>query len=146
MKSGVDYIGVTVCFYCYDKKGNLLLQKRSKNTRDENGRWDCGGGSMEFGENFEETVRRELKEEYCCDPLSLSFCGVSNVLRENEGVKTHWICIIFAAELDPKTVKIGEPKKIDELGWFKLSNLPEPLHTKLLYHLDFVKKAGLLGF
>jgi ADP-ribose pyrophosphatase YjhB (NUDIX family) len=67
MKKGIDYIGVTVCFYCHDGKGNLLLQKRSHKCRDEQGMWDCGGGSMRFGETFEEAARREIKEEYCCE-------------------------------------------------------------------------------
>ncbi len=67
LKKGVDFIGITCVFYCHDGKGKLLLHKRSKNCRDEVGRWHVGGGSMEFGEDFEETVKREIKEEYCTD-------------------------------------------------------------------------------
>ena len=53
LKRGIDYIGVTVVFYCHDGAGRLLLHKRSVACRDEQGRWDVGGGSMEFGETFE---------------------------------------------------------------------------------------------
>ncbi len=60
LKPGVDYIGVTTSFYCNDGKGNFLLHKRSKNTRDENGRWDPGGGQLEFGEKPEKGVLREV--------------------------------------------------------------------------------------
>ena len=31
LQGGVDYIGVTVVFYCHDGKGNFLMHKRSKN-------------------------------------------------------------------------------------------------------------------
>jgi ADP-ribose pyrophosphatase YjhB (NUDIX family) len=44
---------------------------RSKNCRDEQGCWDCGGGSMEFGETFEETVKREVEEEYGVVPIEI---------------------------------------------------------------------------
>lgn len=56
LKRGVDFIGVTVPFVIHDGKKNFLLQKRSKNCRDEQGRWDVGGGSMEFGEEWNQVV------------------------------------------------------------------------------------------
>ncbi|OGK10387.1 hypothetical protein A2767_02490 [Candidatus Roizmanbacteria bacterium RIFCSPHIGHO2_01_FULL_35_10] len=144
MKQGIDYIGVTVCFYCHDGKSNLLLNKRSQNCRDEKGRWDCGGGAIKFGETWEQGVRREIKEEYCCEIEKLDFVGVNNVLRTSEGRKTHWIAIIFAAKVDPKKVKICDKDKIDEIAWFKPTKLPKPLHSMYLTHLEFVKKAKVL--
>jgi 8-oxo-dGTP diphosphatase len=144
MKQGFDYIGVTVCFYCHDGKGNLLLNKRSQNCRDEKGRWDCGGGAVKFGETWEQAARREIKEEYCCEIVKLDFVGVNNVLRTHEGRKTHWVAVIFAAQLEPKKVKICDKDKIDEIAWFKLNKLPKPLHSMYLTHLEYVKKAKIL--
>ena len=144
MKKGFDYIGVTVCFYCHDGKGNLLLNKRSQKCRDERGMWDCGGGALKFGETWEQAARREVKEEYCSEIEKLDFVRVNNVLRTHEGKKTHWIAIIFAAQLDPKKVKIGDKDKIDEFAWFKPNNLPKPLHSMYLTHLEFVKKAKVI--
>lgn len=140
MIKGIDYIGVTVCFYCHDGKGKLLLQKRSQNCRDEQGRWDCGGGSMRFGETFEEAVRREIQEEYCCTPIKLDFCGVSNVIRNAGNVKSHWISIIFTAILNPIEVKIGDPDKMEEIGWFSFHSLPAPLHSMYLTDFEYAKK------
>ena len=144
MKKGVDYIGVTVVFFCHDGKGNLLLNKRSKNCRDEVGRWDVGGGAMKVGETFESAVLREIKEEYCCVPKELIFVKANNVLRKNEGENTHWVAIIFAAKVNPKQVKIGDPDKMDKIGWFPVEKLPTPLHSMLRPHLKFVKDAGIL--
>jgi 8-oxo-dGTP diphosphatase len=143
MKKGVDYTGVTVCMYCHDSKGNMLLQKRSMKCRDEQGRWDCGGGALEFGETFEEAARREIREEYCCEVEDIQFVGVNNVIRESNGVKTHWVAIIFSVLLDPEKVKIGDQDAMSEIGWFTLDNLPSPLHSKYLEHLEFVKKANI---
>src|SRR3989338_6088184 len=124
MKQGFDYIGVTVCFYCHDCKGRLLLHQRSQKFRDEKGRWDCGGGAVKFGETFQQAVKREVREEYSCEILKLDFARVNNVIRTHEGRKTHWIAVIFAAKVDPNEVKIGDKKKIDKIGWFKPNKLP----------------------
>ena|SRR3989344_6722049 len=144
MKQGLDYIGVTCVFYCHDAKGNLLLHKRSVNCRDEKGKWDCGGGAMTFGETFEQTVRREVNEEYCTDITKLQLVGVNNVLRKNKGKLTHWVAILFAVLVNFKKVKIGDPEKMDKIGWFKPNKLPKPLHSMFLTHLEFVKKAKVL--
>lgn len=142
LKKGVDFIGVTCVFYCHDGKGNLLMHKRSKNCRDEHGRWDCGSGSMEHGEIFEEAVKREIKEEYCVTPKKIQFCGVNNVLRFHKKKRTHWVALLFVALVDPKKCKIGEPEKMDEIGWFPLTKLPKPLHSMIRPHLKMVRSGG----
>jgi len=142
-KKGVNFIGVTCVFFCHDGKGRLLMHRRSKNCRDEKGRWDCGSGSMEFGESFEEAARREIHEEYCVKPRKLNFCGVTNVIRKNSRQKTHWIAAIFATKVNPEHIKIGEPHKMKEIGWFLTAKLPRPLHSMLLKHLGVVRKAGV---
>ncbi|MDD2785590.1 MAG: NUDIX domain-containing protein [Patescibacteria group bacterium] len=142
-KRGVDHIGVTCVFFCHDGKGNILLHKRSAACRDEQGRWDCGAGAMEFGETFEEAVTREIREEYCVEPLELTHVTSTNVLRENNGVKTHWVAILYVAKVDPVGIRIGEPEKIDEIGWFKTNELPEPQLSMLSKHLDLVKRIIL---
>jgi len=139
LKRGVDFIGVTCVFFCHDGKGNLLMHKRSKNCRDEIGNWDVGGGSLEFGETFEKGVKREIKEEYCCEVLDLKFIDVQNVLRKHSGKKTHWVALLFAAKVDPSQVKIGDPFAMDEIGWFSQDNLPKPMHSYFYSCFDLVK-------
>lgn len=140
MKKGVDYIGITCVFYCHDGKGNFVMHKRSQNCKDEQGVWDVGGGSLEFGESPEEAVKREVKEEYGVDALNIKFAGVHNVLRENNGQKTHWLALIYLVLVDPKKVKIGEPTKMDELKWFKMWDWPDQIHSQLLWHYELVKR------
>lgn len=130
LKRGVDYIGVTVVFFCHDGKGKYLLHRRSKKCRDEIGNWDPGGGAMEHGESFEEAVMREIKEEYSVVPKKLRHVGVWNVVRKIKGGKTHWVAVIFKAEVDSKKVAIGDPEKMDEIGWFEENKWPAPLHSK----------------
>jgi 8-oxo-dGTP diphosphatase len=142
---GVDYIGVTVTFVIHDGKGNFLLQKRSQNTRDEKGKWDVGGGALEFGEEWIDAVEREVEEEIGVKPLKVEFLKAFNALRENNGVNTHWIALVHSVLVDPSEVKIGEPNKIDEIGWFNLNNLPNPLHSKILESLMAAKEKGYIA-
>jgi ADP-ribose pyrophosphatase YjhB (NUDIX family) len=130
MKKGVDYPGVTVVFACHDGKGNFLLSKRGANCRDEEGRWNPGGGAVDVGDSLDDTLRKEIREEYCADVLGAEFLGHFEVFREHEGVRTHWVAFCYKVLLDPAQVRIGEPHKIDDIGWFPLDALPEPMHSQ----------------
>jgi 8-oxo-dGTP diphosphatase len=144
-KRGVDFIGVTVPFVVHDGKGNFLLQKRSQNCRDEQGTWDVGGGSMEFGEEWEEAVRREVMEELGVDPQEVKFLKAYNALRDNKGISTHWIALVHAVRVNSGQAKINDAEKIDEIGWFTLANLPSPLHSKMMESLKAAQQAGIIS-
>lgn len=130
MQKGIDHIGVTVVFFCHDGQGNYVLNKRGQNCRDENGKWDPGGGGVDFGEKIEDVLKREIKEEYCADIKKYEEFGFLDVHREHDGKPTHWIAILFRVLVDPKQVVNGEPDKFDEIGWFKMNALPTPLHSQ----------------
>jgi 8-oxo-dGTP diphosphatase len=140
MKKGVDFIGVCVTFICHDGKGNFLFAKRSQAARDEKGTWDCGGGGLEFGDTMEDTVRKEIMEEYCADVIEYEFLGYRDVHRENEGMKTHWIALDFKVLVDPAQVQIGEPHKFDAFGWYTIDSLPSPLHSQILNQFSLYRE------
>lgn len=134
-KAGFDYTGVSTVFYCTDGKGMWLLHKRSKNCRDEHGRWDTGSGQLHFGEDPAIGVLREVKEEYGCNGKILEQLLPISVVREHDGRKTHWLAVPFIVLVNPKMVINNEPEKLDELGWFRLDNLPSPLHSAFKKHI-----------
>jgi 8-oxo-dGTP diphosphatase len=144
IRRGVDFIGVTVPFVIHDGKGRVLLQKRSQNCRDEQGTWDVGGGSMEFGESFEEAVLREVSEELGVQPQKIEFLEAYNALRDNSGVPTHWIALVHAVKVDPSKVTINEPQYIDEIGWFNVKKMPTPLHSQMMRSVSAAVKAGII--
>lgn len=139
LKRGVDYIGVNCVFWCHDSEGKILMHKRSNKCRDEHGRWDCGSGSMEFGETFEDTVRREVMEEYGVEPLKIEYITTGNVLREHDGHTTHWVKNLHWVLVDPSQVKNMEPEKMEEIGWFSLDDLPTPLHSQITIEVEIIK-------
>ena len=118
-----------------------MLNKRSDKSRDERGTWDPGGGAVEIGESVENTVLRELKEEYCTKPIKSEFLGFRDAHRVDEnGNKTHWIMLDFKVSVDRKKVKNGVPNKHSEIEWFNLNKLPKPLHSQLPLFLKKYKE------
>lgn len=53
MKAGIDYIGVSAGALIVNKKGEILLTKRSMKARNEKGKWEAPGGQVHFGETRE---------------------------------------------------------------------------------------------
>ncbi len=58
----IHKIEVHVAGICI-KEDKVLIVKRSSSRRLYPNFWECGGGQVEVGENFEEAVKRQLKEE-----------------------------------------------------------------------------------
>jgi len=140
MEKGIDYTGIAVITFCHDGEGNYLVSKRSKNCRDEHGRWEpAGGGGLEFGENAEETLRREVKEEICADVTDYEFLGFRDLHREHNGQKTHWIALDFKVHVNKDQVEIGEPDMCEELRWVKPNEIPQPWHSQFPV---FMEKYG----
>jgi len=131
MKAWIDFIWVTTAFYCHDGRGNFVLHKRSNNCRDERGVWDNGGGKLEYGLSLEENVLKELREELGCEGVIQEQLPSYSLVRGVNSAKTHWIAVPFIVMVNPAEVKNNDPEKISEIGWFKLSALPQPLHTGL---------------
>lgn len=129
---GLSFTGVTTAFFCHDGKGKLLLGKRSAQARDEHGRWDVGAGGLKHGQSVEESLRREVKEEYGVDPTNVNFIGYFDAFRTTDaGLDSHWVVMCFAVLVDPRKVHLNEPEIIEEIGWFSLDNLPQPMHSQL---------------
>lgn len=64
MKKGTDFIGIGAGALVFNDHGKVLIAKRGKNVRNESGKWEFPGGAVKFGEKCEDTVKREMIEEY----------------------------------------------------------------------------------
>src|SRR6185503_1805507 len=135
IKKGIDHIGVAVVYFCHNGNGKVLMAQRSENARDEHHRWDIGGGAVEFRQNLEEALKKEIKEEYCAEVLDYQFLGHREIFREHGGQDTHWITLDFKVLIDPANVAIGEPHKFTNIGWFTKETMPESMHSQLPHFL-----------
>ncbi len=142
---GIDHIGVGCVALVHDGKGNLLLQMRGEQARDERGAWDLCGGAIEFGDTLDETLRKELMEELCVESLATEFLVAYDAHRLQNGIKTHWVQFVYAVKVDPTKVKIGEPHKISQLGWFTSKDLPAPLHSQFQKSYQVALQRGIVN-
>jgi len=144
-RRGIDFIGVSCGFICHDGKRRFVLSKRSINCRDEQGCWEHGSGSHEFGERIEETVKREIEEEYGAEASDIQFLGVVEAHRKlADGRPTHWVNVLYSAKVDPGQVHNNEPYKIEDVEWFTLGTLPSPIKPHIKKSLDTAHAAGVI--
>lgn len=112
-------------------RGNkILLGKRSINeeTADTElkgeGTWTMPGGKIEYGESFEETAIREVKEETGINLKNVKVICINNDKNEH----AHFVTIgLFSEEFEGE-VQVLEPDEITEWKWFDLEDLPSPLY------------------
>ena len=139
MVKGIDFTGISIVYFCHDGNGNFVMAKRSKNCRDEQGHWDIGGGGLEFNDTVEKTMKKEIMEEYAARILDSKFLGFRDVHRMHDSKKTHWVALDFKVLVEKDSVKNNEPNKFDDVKWFKLNDLPSPLHSQLPAFLNKYK-------
>jgi len=123
MKKGVDFIGVGVGAIIFNADGAIFLAKRGKEARNESGKWEFPGGSVEFGEELEQALVREIREEFGFDVEVEGLLDVVNHLIPDE--KQHWVSPSFLCRVKSGTPGIREPHKCEEIGWFALDGIPE---------------------
>ena len=132
---------MTIVYFCHDGKGNFVMGKRSQKARDENGHWDIGAGGLELHDTVEQTLRKEIMEEYCTEVLDFEFLGFRDVHRQHNGKPTYWIALDFKVLVDPGKVRNGEPHKFDEVRWFNKQTVPKEdrQHSQLPHFLEKYK-------
>ena len=129
-------VRVFVSAICHDGAGKILMGKRGGQARDRHGEWEFGGGTVEEGETLEMALRRETKEEFGAELLSLQQLHTHQFIRESG----NWIGVFYLAQVDPTEVHIAEPV-YDEISWFSPEEIPQP--TFEIVH-ELVSKAKQL--
>lgn len=106
-----------------DGAGRLLLQKRV-----DNGLWSFIEGSMEPGETFEQTARRELWEEAGLEAGALRLLEVVSgpefFYRYPNGDEVYNVGVLFLA-LEVRGSPRTDPSEGLELRYFGLDALPD---------------------
>ena len=100
----------------YKKRILLILRDNIPGLKEAN-KWSLPGGGLEAGENHDEGLKRELKEEINIIPKNIIYLGSISVLFFIKHA-------FFVARLTPsefKKVKLGNEGQ--KISWFKTSDL-----------------------
>lgn len=119
---GIDFPGVGSGLAVFND-GKLLLCKRLK--APEAGHWSIVGGKVDHMEPAADAARREAEEESGLKIHSAQFLCLSE--QRIEADRQHWISLIYVSDDFSGELRLMEPDKLSEIGWYSLDNLPQPL-------------------
>jgi len=105
-------------------KDNKMLLFKRRNAHGD-GTWGFPGGHLEFKEEIEDCVRREVEEETGITVHNIQFAAFTNDVFEKES--KHYITLFMLCDWKSGEVQIKEPEKCIDLGWYEWDKLPEPL-------------------
>ncbi|MEK7186965.1 MAG: NUDIX domain-containing protein [Patescibacteria group bacterium] len=111
---------VVVIALIQNVEGKILLQKRlDPLVLDAHEKWEFPGGRVDYGENPEDAIRRECREEIGCEiKIKRLMPSIqSAVWTRTDDKEQHAIIVCYEAELiggDPRPLD----KKVAEVKWF----------------------------
>lgn len=100
----------------------IMLQRKGAHGA---GSWSVPGGHLEYGESFEDTAIREVKEETNLDITNVRFGAITNDFFQEEN--KHYVTVWMISDWAAGEEYITEPEKCVAQAWHDFSNLPSPL-------------------
>lgn len=129
---------------CVFRNGNRILASEGFDSIKQQTFYRPLGGTIEFGERSDETIRRELLEEIKAEVSDLRFLGVLENIFVYEAEKGHEIVLVYDGQLADRSLYKKTTINGDEFGsplravWVDLGKLgPEspPLYPTGLAEL-----------
>lgn len=126
--------------------GEYLLQRRAS-TGFLDGYYDLASGHLEYGESCEECAVREAYEEYGIkiQPADLELAAMfQSDFEPNAGIR--YLNYIYKTGKFMGEPTIGEPDKIDYLGWYAPEQFPENLTIGARIFLRSIGSADVRNY
>ena len=114
-------VGVGVMIF---KDRKVLLGKRRSNSSHGAGEYSFPGGNLEYMEDIEDCIKREVLEETGIKIKNIKFQSIANVKAYTP---RHVVLIALTAEWEAGEVQSFKDERIGEWAWYGLDNLPKPL-------------------
>jgi 8-oxo-dGTP diphosphatase len=133
------HVGVQAVVTARRDRTALLLGKRRGVFGD--GQWALPGGHLEFGESFEEAVKRELEEEVGIKAAAIEYLSSINTAYTANAPGTHYVQIgmqVMDYKGEPEN---KEPDRCSELRWFSLDEpMPKPIFAPSQPFVDLMHR------
>jgi 8-oxo-dGTP diphosphatase len=94
------------------------------------------GGHVEYMETFEQTAKREVKEEAGIEIENIRFLSLSN---EKQYKPKHHVNIGLIADWKSGEPQVLEPDKMIGWDWYDLDQLPQPLFATVSKYIEAIK-------
>jgi 8-oxo-dGTP diphosphatase len=105
------------------KRDNKVLLAQRGETKAYAGLWEAPGGKLEYGEQPEDCVRREVEEE---TELKVEKARLAGVASAGTGEFGPWVALFYECECSGEPQDL-EPEARGPWKWFALSSLPSDL-------------------
>jgi 8-oxo-dGTP pyrophosphatase MutT (NUDIX family) len=104
LKNGRDISGVTQKAFVLNKKGEILILRRSETAPRNAFKWDLPGGVLEFREQPYEAIEREIKEE-----AGIEVTGIEpfDVWSETDDIGEFWTTIAYRAQAKSEEIMLS---------------------------------------
>lgn len=125
------------------KDNKILLGKRHEDPEKASsllhgeGTWTMPGGKIDFGEEIEQAIEREVFEE-----TGIIIKNPKIISTTNDKVDSaHFITIGLLVEDFNGEAQVKEPEEITEWRWFDLDNLPSPMFFPCIKIIENYRKS-----
>lgn len=117
------------------KNGKILIARRSELKKNRPGEFELIGGHVQYGENFEQALIREIKEEVQLDCDNFQIFDAFTE-QQVDGFKAE---VCYLCELTENQEPIIDPENHSEMAWISLDEMDN-------YHIadieiEVIKKA-----
>ena len=139
-------IGV-ICFI-FDKNGLLVLNRRGAGARDDVGKLQALGGSINNNDtDFRDSMKRELIEEAGVDDVEIrDFVGaiVDTKFDKNAGKVIDWIILAYVGKQGEQEFKNMEPKRCIGIEHLDINSIDyNDLGETAASFLEYIKSKGI---
>ncbi len=135
MENNTEYIQKTTQKVLFERDGKILMMKDTKD------HWELPGGRIDFAEDADTALMRELKEEMGLNPQQYSIgniIGNFKIVREFPDKHYHFIVLVYEGKLNVENFVISDEHT--ECGWF---TIPEILKLDMLSgYKEFFEKLS----
>ncbi len=136
-----------ICFI-FDKDGKVVLNRRGPGARDDVGKLQALGGSInETDSDFRESMKRELKEEAGVYDVNVGkFVGaiIDTKYDKNAMKIIDWVILAYVGQQGEQEIRNMEPERCIGIEHLNIENIDyNDLGETAASFLDYIKKEGI---